>query len=365
MKLAFIGRYNDTEFLTGPEKVAKRIFTEHAREYDSVFIEYFFDGKKHGIFKKFFGSEKVTKVINSEVMRFGIVSMIFFLCKYKPDIIHIITYERFSAAVFLYKIFSNVKVVYTVHGIAVHENDKYNITDKTYRIKDKLTEKRIFKNSDRLLFLSVQSLLIAKDYFQIDEDKVRIVPNGIDEVFHTAGKNIKHPYSVINIFFSGNPDRKEKGFGFVKDVFSELRFPFRLYLIDSKTEFHEDYIIPKKFTGTDQFSKLMSKMDVVVSASIYEPFSMTATEAMAAGAVPVVSEDTGMSRYISEGVNGFVFKITDSAVLKNILNELYSDRKKLSEISVNAGKIFEVLNWKNVYIMYNNIYSELTAGKNA
>ncbi|MBK8982260.1 MAG: glycosyltransferase family 4 protein [Ignavibacteria bacterium] len=365
MKLAFIGRYNDTELLTGPEKVAKRIFTEHTRDYNSVFIEYFFDGRKHGIFKKLFSSEKVTTVCSSDVMRFGIISMIFFLLKYKPDIIHIITYERFSIAVFLYKIFSNVKVVYTVHGIVAYENENFKITGKTYRIKDRLIEKRIFKYSDRLLFLSDQSLKIAAEYFQITEDKVRIIPNGIDEEFLTAGKNNKHSDTVINIFFSGNPDRKEKGFEFVKDVFSELRFPFRLYLTDSKTEFHEEYIISKKFTGTDQFSKLISQMDIVISASIYEPFSMTAAEAMAAGAVPVVSEDTGMSRYIIEGVNGFVYKTSEPAVLRNILDELQSDRQKLSEISVNAGKIFEVLNWKNVYIMYKNIYCELTAGKNA
>ncbi len=364
MKLAFIGRYNDSELLTGPEKVAKRIFKEHSQEYDTVFIEYFFDGRKHGLHKKFFGSEKVTTVSNSDVMRFGIISMIFFLFKYKPDIIHIITYERFSAAVFLYKMFSKAKVVYNVHGIAVYENKKFNITGKAYRLKDSLTEKLIFKFSDRLLFLSEQSIKIAAEYFKTAEDKVMIIPNGVDKEFHTAVKKKTRSDKVIKIFFSGNPDRKEKGFEIIKNVFSGLSFPFRLYLTGSKTDFKEEYIFSKKFMGTDQFSNLMSEMDIVISASVYEPFSMIVTEAMAAGAVPVVSEDTGMSRYIREGVNGFIYKTKDSDDLKTILNKLNSDRRKLSDLSDNAGKIFEVLNWENVYIMYKNIYSELTDGKN-
>jgi len=364
LKLAFIGRYNDSEMLTGPEKVAKRIFNRHAQEYDTVFIEYFFDGRMFGLYKKLFGCEKVTTVSNSGVMRFGIISMIFFLFKFKPDIIHIITYERFSAAVFLYKVFSKVKVVYNVHGIAVYENENFNITGKAYRFKDRLTENLILKYSDRLLFLSGQCLKIAADCFNIDEDKVIIIPNGVDKEFHTADFKKKHTDKVINILFSGNPDRKEKGFETIKNVFSGLSFPFRLYLSGSKTDFQEEYIISEKSAGTDRFSKLISEMDIVISASLYEPFSMTVTEAMAAGAVPVVSEDTGMSRYISEGVNGFVYNTNDSAHLKTILNELNSDRRKLSDLSDNAGKIFEVLNWENVYIMYKNIYSELTDGKN-
>ncbi|MBK6915083.1 MAG: hypothetical protein IPH11_15985 [Ignavibacteriales bacterium] len=51
MKILFLGRYEQSEILNGPEKVAKRIFTGLQDKTESVFIEYFFDGSKYSIWK--------------------------------------------------------------------------------------------------------------------------------------------------------------------------------------------------------------------------------------------------------------------------------------------------------------------------
>ncbi|HEY3251488.1 MAG TPA: hypothetical protein VGK25_10265, partial [Ignavibacteria bacterium] len=65
-KIVYIGRYNESEILSGPEKTAKRIFDISLQDYDSVFIQYFFDGTKHGAFKKLFGCEK--KLFNEGIV---------------------------------------------------------------------------------------------------------------------------------------------------------------------------------------------------------------------------------------------------------------------------------------------------------
>ena len=44
MKIVYLGRYNESEILTGPEKVAKRIFHNIIEMIPySVFNEYYFD----------------------------------------------------------------------------------------------------------------------------------------------------------------------------------------------------------------------------------------------------------------------------------------------------------------------------------
>lgn len=83
MKIFFLGRYNQSEYLSGPEKVAKRIYAESVKDYESVFIEYFFDGREFGFSKKLFGREKIKSVGSLKIFRFGIISLLFFFTEGK------------------------------------------------------------------------------------------------------------------------------------------------------------------------------------------------------------------------------------------------------------------------------------------
>ena len=58
-----------------------------------------------GIIKKIFGKETLDSDESGKVYRFGLISVLIFALKFKPDVIHIITYERFAVILFLYKFF--------------------------------------------------------------------------------------------------------------------------------------------------------------------------------------------------------------------------------------------------------------------
>ena len=358
-KIVFLGRYNQSEILSGPEKVAKRIFFEHTKVNSSVFIEYFFDGNKYGVFKKLFGSEKVTEINSSPVLKKGIFSLLKFLFFNKPDVIHIITYERFCITAVLYKFFSGAKIIYNVHGIVAYENSILRDTKTIYIKKDEFAESKFFKYSDVYLFLSDQSIQAAENYYQITESKIRMVPNGIDRDFHKVIQPVKDLKKEFKIVFSGDPVRKEKGFDLIKEVFYELNFPFRLYLLSNQKIHNEDFIIYLKPMDTVKFSEFLSESDIVISAAGYEPFSMTVSEAMSCGAVPVVSQETGMSRYIRENENGFIFNTKNPDELRSILTKIYNDPELLFHLSQNAKKIYDKLNWEIVYNDYKNIYTKL------
>ena len=96
MNVVYIGRYNDTEILSGPEKAAKRIFNEHIKHCEGTFIQYFFDGRKYGIIKKLFGKD-FKELNNSKVYTLGLFRIVPTLIKLKPRIIH-----------FIYKMYFNI-----------------------------------------------------------------------------------------------------------------------------------------------------------------------------------------------------------------------------------------------------------------
>jgi len=122
VSIVFFGKFSGSEILSGPEKTARRLFEKYSAGSEGLFVQYFFDGKIHSVWKKLFGRE--TKIINDNavVYTLGIFSIYAFLLKYKPDIIHIITFERFAIIVYLYKIFNPLKILYNSHGVIAFEN---------------------------------------------------------------------------------------------------------------------------------------------------------------------------------------------------------------------------------------------------
>ncbi|HMS64850.1 MAG TPA: glycosyltransferase family 4 protein [Ignavibacteria bacterium] len=362
MKVLFAGRYNESENLSGPEKVAKRIFQQFTSEENSVFAEYFFDGRKYSLFKKLFGSEEVLKINDSEVCRFGIFKMLISLFKLKPEVIHIINYERFAVVCFLYKIFSNVRIIYNVHGIISFENKNLNDAGKLYELKDKICETIYLKYSDKLIFLSERSLALCNNYTTINNDKVEFIPNGIDEAFHDCGENklinFNEPLSIV---FAGDESRKEKGFEFFIRSLSETEIKLNVYLIGRynhpfslKNDNFNFYVIDRM--DTKKFALFLKNKDVFISASSYEQFSITATEAMAAGLIPIVTAETGMSSYIKNSINGFIINYGDSVKLNDCLVKINSERNLLLNVSGNARKIFSELSWDIVFKRYRTIY---------
>ncbi len=362
MKVLFAGRYNDTEILSGPDKVAKRIFREYSLRDKTIFAEYFFDGNRFSYLKKLFGSETVTTVNNSEVKRFGVVSLFFFLFKYKPTVIHVITYERFALVCYLYKFFSNVKVVYNVHGIVSYENDVLKNSGLIYSVKDRICEKIFLKYSDKLIFLSENSMKHAGGICRIDRNKISLIPNGTDEIFYNTGLDkVCNKSSPLKIVFAGDESRKEKGFDFLIDSLKLIEFQTELFLIGSFSKFKDVNNVNIKFNitdkmETDKFAGFLRDKDVFISASSYEQFSITAAEAMAAGLVPVVTEETGMSSYIKNHINGFIFGYGDKEAFIEILNLLNSDRSLMQTVSLRSSEIFKELSWKNIFLKYINLY---------
>ena len=362
MKILFLGRYNEASVLSGPEKVAKRIFNKCSHDFDSVFITYFFDGNKYSLFKKFFGKEEIRETGNRKIYRLGIFRIMGYILKFSPDIIHIINFERFAKISFFHKRIPGTKIYYNVHGIAAFENEFNPNASDSLKKKDQSSELRYFRDSDRLIFLSERSVMTAEKYFEFDRSKIVIIPNGIDIIFHQTGKEkvINHK-ERLKLVFAGDADKKEKGFEFLKSSLDKIEFPLDVFVTGENYKLNEAsannvrYIFNERM-NTEEFAKFLSDKDIFISASSYEQFSLTSVEAMAAGLVTIVTEETGMSSYIENGKNGFVINYGDAKELIKVLKTLNSERKIAERISDEAKKIYSILSWELVYREYKKLY---------
>lgn len=362
MKILFLGRYNESSVLTGPEKVAKRIFDKCSHDFEAVFITYFFDGNRYGMFTKLFGKEVISETGGRRIYRFGIFRLMSYIVKFSPDIIHIINFERFAKISFFHKRFPETKIFYNVHGIAAFENEVNPAASVKLKIKDLKSEMKYFKDSDRLIFLSERSVLTAENYFKFDRSKIEIIPNGIDTIFHQTGKEKKtNLNSILKIVFVGDADKKEKGFDFLVNSLKKIDFPLEVFVVGDNYRVKEDirnnirinYI---EKMNTESFANFLSDKDIFISASSYEQFSLSTAEAMAAGLVPVVTEETGMSSYIEDNKNGFVIKYGNTEGLSKVLSRINSLRESLDRISKEAAQIYSVLSWDLVYLKYKKLY---------
>ncbi|MFA5404144.1 MAG: glycosyltransferase family 4 protein [Ignavibacteria bacterium] len=365
MDILYIGRYYKDEILTGPEKVAKRIFDCLSKSGKLVFIEYFFDGKEYGIFKKLFGKEIVDNVNGCDIFRLGIVTMFFKLFKSKPKIIHIITFERFAFVSYFCKIFFRTKIIYSPHGLIVYENKNFRHQNWFCNFKDKTAENVFFKYSNIILVLSENfKRLLCKDY-KINESKIRYVRNGIDSEYNQVKeKKIFYKDNILKIVFIADINRKEKGFLFLVKSLELTENKIELYVIDKKENiitFKNDLIKVFCFDKMPSYelADFLKDKDVYISTSYYEPFSITSVECMASGVITVLTKETGASELIKDGINGFVYDYGDSNKLINIINTLVDNFELKKNISKEAVKIYEDLNWEKISYEYLNIYKSI------
>lgn len=360
-KIFLLGKYFPGEILSGPEKVAKRLFNELNKNGPQViFIEYFFEGTKYNYLKKLFG-----KIIEGEsIIRLGIFRYIVLLIQSRPEIVHIITFERFPLITYLLKIFLGTKIFYSVHGIVKFEiSISGTRRKKFYILKDRIAEYVFFKFSDRLLFLSSSSLEMVSKLYKINSSKAKIISNGIDDCFHKVFfKRENTTFNKIRFVFVGDSNRKEKGFEFLQSVLNKMDEEFELYVIGSG--YPELNNTKKSFYFFDKMSaeklaEFYIDKHIFISASYYEPFSIAVVEAMAAGLVPVVTNETGVSRLINHGVNGFKFKYDDTKSLNEILCFLINNKDTINKVSSESSKIYDELCWERIRILYEQIYSEV------
>jgi glycosyltransferase involved in cell wall biosynthesis len=367
MKIALIGRYGESDILPGPERVAREFYLQlKKKNIDVTFIEYFFSGySDYSLFNKVFGK----KIKNDNVLQLGIIPLIVKLLKEQFDIIHFVNSQRFSLVIFFLKPFLKARFICTLHGLnkAEVKNSKLKRA-----FLDLWIEKISLKKSKILIFPSNFLFNLFKKNYNFYEDKCKIIHNGIGEVFYenqtlsfrrrgqgAVKSNEKKIYNFV-YYNSFNKGLKE----LLNEIPVTFDLPFRIFVIGKEEKIENlnknievNFVPPMTRPSLLEF---LSDKHFIIKSSVsdFDAFPTIAIECMSMGIIPVVSEKTGIKEIIKNNINGFIFGNGNES-LSSLLEKIIEDKFNLIEISRNASKIYEKLNWGIVSEQYIQLYNSL------
>ncbi len=98
----------------------------------------------------------------------------------------------------------------------------------------------------------------------------------------------------------------------------------------------------------EELYKQMAGSDCVIVPSIFDAGPLTAVEALMHGKLLIVSDKCGISEYIEDCENGFVYTAEDASDLFKKVSYVYQDRARLNNVSERGRKLYERYFSKNV-----------------
>lgn len=366
-KIVLFGRYLSKDSLPGPYKVTNRIlFNLTKLSKETVLIEYFFKEKKiRGIYSLLFGSLTISE--NPKVKRLGIVKIILFLYKYRPDIIHILNSEKFIIPLFLIKFLYKAKWVTTKHSILKYDY-KVNPSKllKWGGKKNLLFEYLEFRFVDTFLFYSEEQIKLASNYYSLGNKEKFIISNGIDDDFYYSSKEKVDQDSIKLVFYNGFDDSLNRGLSYVVDSLNKIdpSYKFKLYVLGNidRNLLTNAHFIYEVFPILNRIRLLefLKNKDIILKADRLDSFPIFLIESMAMGIIPVISDKVGLKRYIKHKINGLIYNSSEMDGLYSTLMYMFTNKSEITKMSENSRKIYNDLKWENIAKSYFEIYKKIT-----
>ena len=220
------------------------------------------------------------------------------------------------------------------------------------------------------------------DIFDIDENRVTVIPNGIDPLDLRPVGDLK----ALRRKFAKPEERLvvlvgrlvyEKGFQLALDALPgviERVGNVRFLVAGSGT--HEAELKAQAqrlgllkhgaflgWIGDDALHSLYRIADLCVVPSIYEPFGLVALEAMASGCPCIVADTGGLREVVPAGERvGLRFNGGDAAHLGTMIERLLTDDELRERLVVEASEHVLSFDWSDVACRTREVYRDLTAG---
>ncbi len=208
---------------------------------------------------------------------------------------------------------------------------------------------------------------IAKE-FSLDENKFRVVHNGIINEYFYPKQNGPRPENSLIV--TNSADTPLKGLNFLLEAVAEIRKkqPIKLTVIGQpKKDGIIENLVAKlgvsdivHFTGriaNEEFADYYAKSTIAVVPSLYEGFGIPAAEAMACG-VPLISTSGGALPEVV-GDAGIIVPPADSKALADAITRLLNspeERKKYAQAGLD--RVSSVFSWKKAAREVAEVYRE-------
>lgn len=128
---------------------------------------------------------------------------------------------------------------------------------------------------------------------------------------------------------------REKGVCFQMNIAGEGEYS-EILRQQIKIEKLQDYITLMGYIDRKKIQDFWCKQDIMINCSDCEGHSISQSEAMAAGTVPVITDVSGARDDVTDGYNGYVVPIGDIGALADRISCLYNSRDELEKMGKRA-----------------------------
>ena len=276
--------------------------------------------------------------------------------KYKIDIVE---YAEINYEGFAHSIFGPKKIPFIVRCHTPYFVLKKYYLRKEFRFDNPLLyllERIFIKNAPYITTPSKNLADVITKELKISKENIKVIPNAIDIDKFNIQKDNKINKETI-LLFVGRLERA-KGIFVLAESFCEL---VKIYkekvkcifvgkdrggLLKLKEIFTENKIIERvEFKGEVKEKELINIYnicDIFINPSlIYESFSYTCLEAMAAGKPVVASKIGGIPEVVEDGKTGFLFEVGNIRELVNKLCLLIDNPQQRKIMGENARRRVE------------------------
>ena len=243
-------------------------------------------------------------------------------------------------------------------------------------------ERWITNRSDRVIACSYYMREQVADVFSVDEDRIQVIPNGIDPGDLRFGDEPE--LERLRAQFA-RPDEKlmlligrlvyEKGFQLALEAMPRVveEAPGTRFLVAGsgthEAELHRqadelglaDHGTFLGWIGDDVLHSLYRIADVCVVPSIYEPFGLVALEAMASGCPCIVADTGGLREVVPDDSAGLRFRARDPESLADVALRVLRDEALGERLVAEGLDHVKGFDWADVARTTAALYAELAA----
>lgn len=363
MKIVLIGRYNESEVLSGPEKFGKRILFQLFQESNEVvFIDYFFKDHNVSFLQRLFGDKIISQ--KPDVLKLGLIRILQYLIKERPDIVHIVNLEVFQIPLLILKNILNLRIITTYHGILKREIKSRDLRLNYYRkLKVLMLENLAIKKSDINIFVSKLLQDEFRKTYSIYNKNYSVIHNGLDENFLNDPTNKVFSPSFKLAFYNGTSQNIARGLSELNEILSRINdISIELFIIGDEEGFiklKENFCINKiKLMSSEKLKEFLIDKHFVIKGPSFDSFSIFCIECMSQGLIPIIHKNVGVSEVIVNYESGFIYNPEDKSSLMDIFDFIKNNQNRLVKISSNAKILAKQFSWKKVVKNYSEVYEK-------
>ncbi len=228
----------------------------------------------------------------------------------------------------------------------------------------------VARRLDNIIAVSQSSKSDIVREFNVDQDNIRVILNGVDIETFKASLNRK----IVNgrLVTTASADVPLKGLKFLVEALPEIisKKPNAHLMVIGKKPHRSDLIERVNILGLQDkihFNSNLSQEDIVniyssaeiaIIPSLYEGFGFGAAEAMSCS-VPLISTTSGGLKEVI-GDSAYIIKAGSVSEIKDAVLFLFSNQKKKEELSFKGRNRIETnFTWEKAALKYVDIFNRI------